>query len=393
MPLPDRSSRSMGDRMRIAMIAACPFPWPRGTPVRIHRLAQAVARRGHDVHVLAYHLGQALERPEFTVHRIRDVPSYRYTAPGPTLRKLVLLDPMLSRLLRTLEREQPFDVVHAHHYEGILVATCARTATPIVYDAHTMLTGELPYYRLGLPRWFKRWIGGVLDRRLPRRAARIVAVSASIRDQLIAIGAAREGQVSVIPNGVDWRRFEPASDVHRPGENLIFTGNLAAYQGVDLMLDALAVLRRRRPGVRLLIVTESSFDAFEEQARGLGVREAIDVCSAPLEQLPALLAGADVALSPRVDCDGIPQKLLNYMAAGKAIVSFCGSGATLTHERTGLCVPDGDTRVMADAIDRLLSDRILADRLGAAARKQVQTELSWDHAAARVEQVYRESLR
>jgi glycosyltransferase involved in cell wall biosynthesis len=256
-----------------------------------------------------------------------------------------------------------------------------------------MLTGELPYYRLGLPRWFKRWIGGVLDRRLPRRAARIVAVSASIRDQLIAIGAAREGQVSVIPNGVDWQRFEPASDVHRPGENLIFTGNLAAYQGVDLMLDALAVLRRRRPGVRLLIVTESSFDAFEEQARGLGVREAIDVCSAPLEQLPALLAGADVALSPRVDCDGIPQKLLNYMAAGKAIVSFCGSGATLTHERTGLCVPDGDTRVMADAIDRLLSDRILADRLGAAARKQVQTELSWDHAAARVEQVYRESLR
>lgn len=383
----------MDDGMRIAMIAACPFPWPRGTPIRIHRLAEAVARRGHDVHVLTYHLGQVLERAEFTVHRTRDVPSYRYTAPGPTLRKLVLLNPMLSQLLRTLEREQPFDVVHAHHYEGILVAMCARTVTPIVYDAHTMLAGELPYYRLGLPRWFKRWIGGVLDRRLPRRAARIITVSDSIRDQLIAIGAAREGQVSVIPNGVDWRRFEPAGGARRPGESLIFTGNLAAYQGIDLMLDAFALLRQRRPNARLLMVTDSSFDAFEEQARSLGLREAIDVCTAPLEQLPALLAGADVALNPRVDCDGIPQKLLNYMAAGKPIVSFCGSGASLTHERTGLCVPDGDTRAMADAIDRLLGDEILADRLGAAARKQVQTEFSWDRAAARVEQVYQLSLR
>ena len=209
----------MGDRLRIAMIAACPFPWPRGTPIRIHRLAEAVAGRGHDVHVLTYHLGHVLEREEFTVHRIRDVPSYRYTAPGPTLRKLIQLDPMLSRLLRRVQREQRFDVVHAHHYEGILVATRARTDAPIVYDAHTMLAGELPYYRLGLPRWFKRWVGGVLDRRLPRRAAHIIAVSESIRDQLLALGVAAGRPVSVIPNGVEWRRFAPAAAARRPGRS------------------------------------------------------------------------------------------------------------------------------------------------------------------------------
>jgi len=47
----------MTDSLRIAMIAACPFPWPRGTPIRIHRIAEAVARRGHAVHVVTYHLG------------------------------------------------------------------------------------------------------------------------------------------------------------------------------------------------------------------------------------------------------------------------------------------------------------------------------------------------
>ncbi|HET6798440.1 MAG TPA: hypothetical protein VFH40_14870, partial [Gemmatimonadales bacterium] len=90
----------MTDSLRIAMIAACPFPWPRGTPIRIHRIAEAVARRGHHVHVVTYHLGQDLADPPFVMHRIRDVPGYRRTDPGPTLRKLFQLDPMLAGRLR-----------------------------------------------------------------------------------------------------------------------------------------------------------------------------------------------------------------------------------------------------------------------------------------------------
>ena len=56
--------------MRIAMVAACPFPWPRGTPIRIHRMAEALGRRGHDVHVVTYHLGGPTPTPHMTVHRI-----------------------------------------------------------------------------------------------------------------------------------------------------------------------------------------------------------------------------------------------------------------------------------------------------------------------------------
>ena len=97
----------MTDPLRIAMIAACPFPWPRGTPIRIHRIAEAVARRGHAVHVVTYHLGEDLADPPFVVHRIRDVPAYRRTDPGPTVRKLFQLDPMLAGLLRRLHREHP----------------------------------------------------------------------------------------------------------------------------------------------------------------------------------------------------------------------------------------------------------------------------------------------
>ena len=124
----------MTEPLRVAMIAACPFPWPRGTPVRIQRIAEAVAKRGHAVHVVTYHLGEELADAPYAVHRIRDVPGYRRTEPGPTLGKLFRLDPMLVRLLRRLHREHRFDLVHAHHYEGLLVASRALGGVPNVYE-------------------------------------------------------------------------------------------------------------------------------------------------------------------------------------------------------------------------------------------------------------------
>ena len=382
----------MTDPLRIAMVAACPFPWPRGTPIRIYRIAEAVAQRGHEVHVATYHLGEDVRNAPFHVHRIRDVPTYRRTDPGPTLRKLFQLDPMPVRLLRRLHDELHFDLVHAHHYEGLLVASHALRRTPIVYDAHTLLSGELPTYRLGLPHRFVKAVAPHLDRRLPRRADRIIAVSETIRDTLVGLGASKLERLHVIPSGVERQRSPVEHGVAADGRTVIFTGNLAPYQGVDLLLEAFAVLHARRPDVRLMIVTHSSFAPFEDLARRLGVRDSIELRPAAFPQESALLAAATVAVNPRVQCDGIPQKLLNYMAAGMPIATFEGSAGPLRHEVTGLRVPDGDTAAMADAVERLLTDRGLARRLGETAREEVRRDFSWAQIAARVEQVYREAL-
>ena len=381
----------MTEPLRVAMIAACPFPWPRGTPIRIQRMAEAVARRGHAVHVVTYHLGEELADAPFAIHRIRDVPTYRRTDPGPTLRKLFQLDPMLTGLLRRLHREHRFDLVHAHHYEGLLVASHALRETPIVYDAHTLLTSELPTYPLGLPRGCIRAVAPWLDRYLPRRADRIIAVSEAIRDALTTLGAAAPERVRVIPSGVEWERF-PVEREAPDGRTVIFTGNLAPYQGVNLMLEAFALLHARRGDVRLMIVTDSPFAPFEPLARRLGVVDAVDLRPATFPQQPPLLSAASVAINPRIRCAGIPQKLLNYMAAGLPIATFDGSAGPVRHEVTGLRVPDGDTAGMAGAIERLLTDRALARRLGDAARELARAEFSWEQVAARVEGVYYEAM-
>ncbi|MGH7572072.1 MAG: glycosyltransferase family 4 protein, partial [Gemmatimonadota bacterium] len=156
-------------RLNVAMVAACPFPFPRGTPIRIQRVAEAMARRGHRVHVVTYHLGDIWEEPPFVLHRIPAISGYRKTSPGPSYRKIFVVDRRLAAKLREVLASYPIDLVHGHHYEGLMVALLARRAgIPILYDAHTTLESELPSYRMGLPGSFKRSFGRLLDRRLPR---------------------------------------------------------------------------------------------------------------------------------------------------------------------------------------------------------------------------------
>lgn len=381
-------------RLSIAVVAACPIPQPRGTPVRILRLSEALAKLGHDVHLITYYLGDGELPADLHVHRSLRVPIYRKRTPGPSLQKLLVMDPLLALKLSTVVRQGSFDVVHAHHYEGLIAAVVSGVGAhaPVVYDAHTMLESELPSYALGLPRRWKARLGGYLDRRLPGHADHVIAVTDTIRRKLIADGMAA-GRVTVASGGVEDEFFDacdaaPAADGTRP-PTLVFAGNLAAYQGIELLLAAFRDVLAARPDARLLLLTESDFAPYEDLARELGVRDGIELRSARVEELPVLLRTGHIAMNPRVDCDGIPMKLLNYMAAARPVVSFAGSAPVLRNGENGLVVGDGDTAAFAHAILQLLDDARLRARLGARARDDAETHHRWSGTAERVESVFR----
>ncbi|MGH7541955.1 MAG: glycosyltransferase family 4 protein, partial [Gemmatimonadota bacterium] len=373
------------------------MPQPRGTPVRILRLSQAIARRGHEVHLVTYPLGDGPLPSELAVHRIPRIPTYRKRTPGPSLQKLLLLDPLLAAALGRVLRQGRFDVIHAHHYEGLIAARigAAGAGVPIVYDAHTLLASELPSYRVGLRHDWKKGIGARLDRWLPRQADHVIAVTEAIRTKLVAAGVSPD-RVTVASQGIEDEFFggngavpgeearaEPmeAAEVPR-GTSLVYAGNLARYQGIELLLDAFRRVRERRPNVRLRILSRSSFAPYEELAQRLGVRGAIELVPAGVDELPGLLRAADVALNPRVDCDGIPIKLLNYMATARPIVSFAGSAPVLRHDESALLVADGDTAAFAAAVLDLLGDPVRAARLGQRGRRYAEDHHRWASIAA-----------
>ena len=358
------------------------------------RLAEALAGRGHRVHVLTYHYGQGDVDPSVSVHRIPRVTSYHRLSPGPTWTKLAVLDPLLAARLFAFLRRERVDVIHAHHYEGLLAAAAARTGRriPLVFDAHTLLASELPSYRLGVPQACARFLGARGDRWLPALADHVASCSERIRGRMLALGAVSADRVTVVPNGVEPGLFAAAHGVRRrpagAAPTLVFTGNLAGYQGIGFMLTALRRVLDRRGDVRLTVVTSGVFDDYEAQARELGVRHAIDLVPAPIEQVPGLLAGSDVALNPRIDCDGIPVKLLNYMAAGRPVVSFAGSAPGLRHGATAWLARDGDVDGFADGVLALLADQPMAERLGRNARRFVETNHTWGRAADLTEAMY-----
>jgi glycosyltransferase involved in cell wall biosynthesis len=390
-PLGPYLASACSKRFRIAMVAACPMPARRGTPLRIERLAEALTARGHHVELITYHVAEGPQPLGMPVHRIFRQPVYWRMPVGPSLRKLALYDPALAWKLSRVLGSHPFDVIHAHHVEGLLVALPARLLhrIPLVYDAHTMLSAELPSYATGLVRGVFGDLGGWLDGALPRRADHVVAVTPDIRDRLVGGHGLRPERVSVVTNGVETDCFRVQTPPRREGVvRLIYTGTLAQYQDVDLLLEAFARARQVRRDLRLCFSVSSSFEPYEATARRLGVREAIEVLPDGFTELPLRLAASAIAVLPRISCPGIPQKLLNYMAAGKAIVASAGSAKVLEHERTGLVVANGDVAGFADAVLRLAAHPELAEKLGAAARETVEKEFSWEKAAQRLEPVY-----
>jgi glycosyltransferase involved in cell wall biosynthesis len=373
------------------MIAACPMPARRGTPLRIERLTEALIARGHHVELITYHVSDDAQELPFPVHRIFNRRVYWRMPAGPNLRKLSVYDPALTAKVWRVLGKSRFDVMHAHHLEGLLVALPSRLrhGVPLVYDAHTMLSSELPSYGPSLTRRAVSTVGRWFDGVLPDSADHVSSVTADIRDRLIQRHGLPSDKITVVTNGVEIAQFRvnvpPRADRLT---RLIYTGTLAPYQDVDVLLEAFAVAYRSRPHLRLCMAVSSPFNGYEALARKLAIREAIELMPDDFEQLPRQLAEADIAVLPRMRCDGIPQKLLNYMAAGKGIVSSAGSAKVMEHERTGLIVPNGDVKAFAAAIVRLADDRAYADTLGNAARDYVERNYSWDGAAERLERIF-----
>lgn len=383
---------------RVAMVAACPFPLHRGSPIRIQRMAGALASSGVDVHVVTYHLGAHESRPPYAVHRIPRVPTYRFEEPGPKLQKLLVVDPLLLWKLRRVLADHEFDVIHAHHYEGLAVALAARgrRSIPIVYDAHTMLESELPAYGPNQSRIAAAvlgWLGARIDRALPRLADQVVTISERIRDKLAADSGYPYERIDVIANGIEWELFpERVRPSRRDQPVIIYAGGLAPYQGIDLLLHSFREVLRTLPGATLRIATHTSFAPYEPLAASLGVRSRIEILPGRIEDLPAVLADADIAVNPRTACDGVPYKLLNYMAIGLPIVSFEGSAPTLTHGETGWLVEDGNVPAFASAIVDLVANPEVADRLGRSVRSKGKALYTWDDVACRVRSVYERLL-
>ena len=145
---------------------------------------------------------------------------------------------------------------------------------------------------------------------------------------------------------------------------MLYTGNLDAYQNLGLLFAAMERVRKRLPEARLVIATAE--DAVFPDAEVVPVKA--------FDSLHRILAEDSVLALPRVSWSGYPIKILNGMAAGKAIVACRSAAYPLTDGVDGLVVEDDNPRYFAEALIQLLTDAKLRQKLGKAARATVERD-------------------
>jgi glycosyltransferase involved in cell wall biosynthesis len=234
-------------------------------------------------------------------------------------------------------------------------------------------------------------LGRTLDQRMPPRADHVIAVTGRMLHWFTENTTIPGDRISIIPNGVEFEHFsnpDHAGIQQIAGPHIIFAGNLAEYQGVDLLLQAFRQVLESINDAHLSLLTSSNTSDVVLMIERLGLTNSVSFLDPDYASLPTELAAADVLANPRIECDGIPQKLLNYMATGRPIVSFESSAALLEHGRNALIVSDGDINGFSNAILRLIRDPVLAQSLGKAAKSKVLASYGWQKVAERVESIY-----
>ena len=203
-------------------------------------------------------------------------------------------------------------------------------------------------------------------------------------------------RVTVLPNGYRGTLFRSGlrpKETDRPF-TIVFVGSLKPWHGLDVLIEAFRQLRTVHDDCRLVVVGDGPLRA----ALQAGVRGALPesalrfVGAVPHEQIPRLLADADVAVAPYPALDRFyfsPLKVIEYCAMGLPVVaSRVGQIADLlTDDESALLVEPGRPDALASALARLRANPALRRRLGRSARR-LAAGRSWEEVADRVMELF-----
>jgi glycosyltransferase involved in cell wall biosynthesis len=189
------------------------------------------------------------------------------------------------------------------------------------------------------------------------KAARVVAVSRALADEVVAMGVERE-RVTIVMNGVDGELFRPRdraaarAELGLPaGPLAVFIGNLKPVKGVLDLGAAWARVVRHVPDATLVVVGDGEQqDELVAMTKPLGERVRL-IPRQPLEQVPLYMAAADIVVLPSRN-EGTPNVVLEALASGRRVVATAVGGVPdlITSPTLGTLVRPGDPDALADAL-------------------------------------------
>jgi PEP-CTERM/exosortase A-associated glycosyltransferase len=324
----------------------------------------------------------------------------------PVFDQLDVVRSLERRVLALVDECRP-DILQAHSpcLTGMAALRVSRrTGVPVVYEMRS--SWEDAAVDLGLTRAgsLRYRVSRALETNVLKSADAVTTICDGLKKDIMARGIPGH-DITVIPNAVDVRSFRVDDALRRDiigryggdGIRLIgFIGTFFSWEGLDLLIDAVAGLARQRSDIRVLLVGGGSTE--NELKRRVAVHGLENIVMfvgrVPHAEVSSYYAAMDLLVYPRTPCElnekVTPLKPLEAMAHRALILAsdVGGHRELVTHDWNGLLFPAGNVEALSDALSSSL-DHEDADRLCNMGRRFVEQERTWSRSVAAYAPVYR----
>ncbi len=374
--------------MRLAYVCldpGVPVFGRKGSSIHCQEVIREFRRRGWDVEVFAARPGR--ETPD----DLQDIPVTRLAKglPKETIAREASLVELNKIVEEALENSKPFDLIYERYalWSFSAMEFAGKQHIPSVLEVNAPLIEEQKTYRTLIDELKAR----ELSDQCFGYAKSIVAVSKQVAAQ-ISDSELVQNKIQIVPNGVNCERFDMPLATDPDSVVVGFVGTLKPWHGVSTLLDAYQMAFGENSNIKLKIIGSGpEEDSLREKLAMFSreVQQSVQWLGAIANaEMPEALASIDIAVAPYPDLDEFyfsPLKILEYMAAGKAIVaSHIGQIPTLLPDDSALLVKPGDASDLAKAILQLANNEDLRIQLGQAAKEKAVAENSWKAAVDQI---------
>ncbi len=325
----------------------------------------------------------------------------------PALDQINVVRSLRRRLRKVIKETRP-NILHAH--SPCLTGLAALgLGVPLVYEMRSSWEDAAVCNGQTTEGSLRYRLSRGLETYLLRRANAVTTICEGLRLDICERGVPPD-IITVIPNAVDIERFSkplPLSESIRAryglqGKAVLgFVGSFYAWEGLSLLVEALALLLKQRDDVMLLLVGSGPDEsAIRTTIDRMNLNDKV-ILTGQVKQaeVDALYSAVDVLVYPRLPMrltDMVtPLKPLEAMALSKVFIAsdVGGHRELVTHEKTGILFKAGDAHALAQAAARLLSDATLSQHLVSAGLSFVREERTWAKSVAGYERVYTNLLQ
>ncbi|MFE1750522.1 glycosyltransferase family 4 protein [Streptomyces anandii] len=383
----DASSGEGTGRRALVLVENLSVPFDR----RVWQECTTLRDAGWEVHVICPRGSKRDTEPEAEIDGVR---IHRYplrAATGGPAGYLREYGTALWHTARLARRVGPVDVVHACNPPDLLFLPALwlkRRGARFVFDQHDLVP-ELYLSRFGRGEDLLYRAVCALERMTYRAADVVLATNESYKDVAVRRGGRRPEDVFVVRSAPQTDRFQPVPpepELKRGKPHLLcYLGVMGPQDGVDYALRALAKLRDelgRTDWHAVFVGAGDAFDAMVELSGRLGLGDQVQFTGrVPDADLVRYLSTADVCLSPdpRNPLNDVStmNKVLEYMAMGRPIVSFDLKEARVSAGDAAVYAPANDEAAFAELVALLLDDPGRRARMGRTGQERITGRLSW----------------